>query len=65
MCGHASVARSTMGRRLLPSGPSHKTLLMFFSNMHSARVGAGAAVGTFRHGDAEFTNESNHHHIEV
>ena len=43
MCGRASVARSTMGRRLLPSAPSHKNCVMFFSSRHSARVGAGAA----------------------
>ena len=47
MCGRASVARSTMGRRLLPSGPSHKNCVMFFSNRHSARVGAGAAETTW------------------
>ena len=47
MCGHASVVWSTMGRRLLPSGPSHKNCVMFFSNRHSARVGAGAAESTW------------------
>ena len=45
-CGRASVARSTMGRRLLPSGSFHKNCVMFLSNRHSARDGAGAAEST-------------------
>ena len=47
MCGRASVARSTMGHRLLPSGPSHKNCVTFFSSRHSACVGAGAAESTW------------------
>ena len=47
MCGRASVAQSTMGCHLLPSAPSHKNCVMFFSSRHSARVGAGAAESTW------------------
>ena len=46
-CGRASVARSTMGRRLLPSGSFHKNSVMFLSNRHSACDGAGAAESTW------------------
>ena len=46
LCGRASVARSTIGRRLLPSGSFHKNSVMFLSNRHSARDGAGAAEST-------------------
>ena len=46
MCGCASVTQSTMGCCLLPSGPSHKNCVMFFSNRHSARVGTDAAEST-------------------
>ena len=35
MCGRASVVRSTMGRRLLSSRPSHKNCVMI-SSKHSA-----------------------------
>ena len=45
-CGHASVAQSTMGRRLLPSGSFHKNSVMFLSNRHSACDGAGAVEST-------------------
>ena len=45
-CGHASVALSTMGRRLLPSGSFHKKSVMFLSNRHSACDGAGGAEST-------------------
>ena len=45
-CGHASVARSTIRRRLLLSGSFHKNSVMFLSNRHSARDGAGAAEST-------------------
>ena len=45
-CGRASVARSTMGRRLLPSGSFHKNSVMFLSNRHSACDGAGGAEST-------------------
>ena len=47
MYGRASVARSTMGCHLLPSGPSHKNCVMFFSSKHSVHVGAGAAESTW------------------
>ena len=46
LCGRASVARSTMGRRLLPSGSFHKNSVMLLFNRHSARVDAGAAEST-------------------
>ena len=46
LCGHANVAWSTMGLRLLPSGSFHKNCVMFLSNTHSARDGAGAADST-------------------
>ena len=45
-CGRANVVSSTMGRRLLPSGPFHKNWMMFLSNRHSACDGAGAAEST-------------------
>ena len=46
LCGHASVAQSTMGHHLLLLGSFHKNSVMFLSNRHSARVGAGAAEST-------------------
>ena len=45
-CGLANVAPSTVGRRLLLSGSFHMISVMFLSNRHSARDGAGGAEST-------------------
>ena len=46
LCGRASVALSTMGRRLLLSPPFHMNSVTLFSNRRSAFDGAGDAEST-------------------